>query len=158
MFWREKIVTPHRERKKHGNLSFAHARNTRGAVGLPWWSGTRGVIGFSLTRSTTLTAAVNNVAGIQQCTSVTRSITCYFLELQWSDTYWQKLGAKYGVCVRAFSFKTHNRKACGRVVLTDEQLQHADDFLHMANKTWLNCRIPRHSNYIPRSRLRGTQK
>ncbi|XP_068687384.1 uncharacterized protein [Montipora foliosa] len=64
-----------------------------------------------------------------------------------SDTYWQKLGAKYGVRVKAFSFKTHNRKACDRVVLSDEQLQQADDSLHMANKT-LKRRFPTGKAYV----------
>lgn len=133
------------------------------------------VIGFSLTRSTAPTAAVIlEMAGIQECwgyddfdldddvfvcleDAIRKKEESYFGNPKHyvlfsgaavgSDTYWQKLGAKYGVRVKAFSFKTHGRKACGRVVLSDELLQQADEFLHMANKT-LKRRFPTGKSYV----------
>lgn len=52
-----------------------------------------------------------------------------------SDLLWETLGSKYGVRVRAFSFETHGRRSSARVVLSNEQLKKADEFLHKANKT-----------------------
>ena len=52
-----------------------------------------------------------------------------------SDMYWQNLGAKFGVRVKAFSFEGHSRRNSARVVLSDEQLKQADEYLHKANRT-----------------------
>lgn len=64
-----------------------------------------------------------------------------------SDTYWQNLGAKFGVHVKAFSFKAHGRRNSARVVLDDEQLKQADDFLHKANKT-LKRHFPTSKSFV----------
>ena len=52
-----------------------------------------------------------------------------------SDTHWQNVGASFGVRVKAFSFQGHGKGSSDRVVLTDEQLKQADEYLHLANKT-----------------------
>lgn len=53
-----------------------------------------------------------------------------------SDLYWQRIGAKFGMRVKAFSFEAHNtRNSNARVVLSQEQLKEADEFLHNANRT-----------------------
>ena len=52
-----------------------------------------------------------------------------------SDLFWQKIGAKFGVHLKAFSFERHGGKNRARVVLSQEQLKEADEFLHRANKT-----------------------
>ena len=52
-----------------------------------------------------------------------------------SDLIWQKVGAKFGVHVKVFSFERHGGKNRARVVLSQEQLKEADEFLHRANKT-----------------------
>ena len=53
-----------------------------------------------------------------------------------SDLYWQRIGAKFGMKVKAFSFEAHNtRNSNARVVLSLEQLKKADEFLHNANRT-----------------------
>lgn len=64
-----------------------------------------------------------------------------------SDTYWQNLGTKYGVRVQAFSFKAHGGKTSARVVLNNEQLKQADEFLHKANKT-LKRHFPTRNNFV----------
>ena len=52
-----------------------------------------------------------------------------------SDMYWQNLGAKFGVRVKAFSFEGHGRRDSARVVLSSEQLKLADEYLLKANRT-----------------------
>ena len=52
-----------------------------------------------------------------------------------SDTHWQNVGASFGIRVKAFSFQGHGKRSSDRVVLTDEQLKQADEYLHRANKT-----------------------
>ena len=52
-----------------------------------------------------------------------------------SDMYWQYLGAKFGVRVKAFSFEGHGRRNSARVVLSSEQLNQADEYLFKANRT-----------------------
>ena len=53
-----------------------------------------------------------------------------------SDLYWQRIGTKFGMKVKAFSFEAHNtRNSNARVVLSLEQLKKADEFLHNANRT-----------------------
>ncbi|XP_028390789.1 uncharacterized protein LOC114515684 [Dendronephthya gigantea] len=53
-----------------------------------------------------------------------------------SDLYWQKIGAKFGIQTKAFSFEGHGSgNNSARVILFQQQLQQADAFLHKANKT-----------------------
>ena len=52
-----------------------------------------------------------------------------------SDMFWQNLGSKFGVRVKAFSFEGHGRRNNARVVLSDEQLKQADEYLLKANRT-----------------------
>ena len=64
-----------------------------------------------------------------------------------SDTCWQNLGAKYGVRVKAFSFAAHGKRNTARIVLNDEQLKQADEFLHKANKT-LKRHFPTSKSFV----------
>jgi len=64
-----------------------------------------------------------------------------------SDSYWQNLGAKYGVRVKAFSFAAHGTRNTARIVLNDEQLKQADEFLHKANKT-LKRHFPTSKSFV----------
>ena len=64
-----------------------------------------------------------------------------------SDMYWQNLGAKYGVRVKAFSFEAHGKRNTARVVLNNEQLKQADVFLHKANKT-LKRHFPTSKSFV----------
>lgn len=64
-----------------------------------------------------------------------------------SDMYWQNLGAKYGVRVKAFSFAAHGKRNTARIVLNDEQLKQADEFLHKANKT-LKRHFPTSKSFV----------
>ena len=64
-----------------------------------------------------------------------------------SDVCWQNLGAKYGVRVKAFSFAAHGKRNTARIVLNDEQLKQADEFLHKANKT-LKRHFPTSKSFV----------
>ena len=64
-----------------------------------------------------------------------------------SDMYWQNLGAKYGVRVKAFSFEAHGKRNTARVVLNNEQLKQADVFLRKANKT-LKRHFPTSKSFV----------
>ena len=64
-----------------------------------------------------------------------------------SDMFWQNLGAKYGVRIKAFSFEAHGGKNNARVVLSNEQLKQADEFLLKANKT-LKRHFPTSNNFV----------
>jgi len=64
-----------------------------------------------------------------------------------SDMFWQKLGAKFGVRVKVFSFADHGGRNSARVVLTDEQLKQADEFLHKANIT-LKRHFPTSKSFV----------
>ena len=71
-----------------------------------------------------------------------------------SDMYWQNLGAKYGVRVKAFSFQAHGKRNTARVVLNNEQLKQADVFLHKANKT-LKRHFPTSKSFVNNLRRRN---
>lgn len=64
-----------------------------------------------------------------------------------SDMYWQNLGAKYGVRVKVYSFAAHAKRNTARIVLNDEQLKQADEFLHKANKT-LKRHFPTSKSFV----------
>lgn len=64
-----------------------------------------------------------------------------------SDMHWQNVGAKFGVRVKAFSFENHGGRNSARVVLSDEQLKQADEFLHKANKT-LKRHFPTRKSFV----------
>ena len=64
-----------------------------------------------------------------------------------SDLYWQNLSAKFGVRVKAFSFEAHGKRNSARVVLTEEQLKQADEYLHKANIT-LKRHFPTTKNFV----------
>ena len=64
-----------------------------------------------------------------------------------SDMHWQNLGAKFGVRVKAFSFENHGGRNRARVVLSDEQLKQADEYLHKANKT-LKRHFPTSKSFV----------
>ena len=64
-----------------------------------------------------------------------------------SDMYWQNVGASFGIRVKAFSFEGHGKRSSDRVVLTDEQLRQADEYLHRANKT-LKRHFPTSKSFV----------
>ena len=64
-----------------------------------------------------------------------------------SDQHWQKLGAKFGVKVKAFSFERHGGKNGCRVVLSPNELKEADEYLYVANAT-LKRHFPTGKSFI----------
>ena len=58
-----------------------------------------------------------------------------------SNMYWQNVALQYGVTAKAFSFRNLHGGGENRIILDDEQLKLADDFLYKANRT-LQRRFP----------------
>ena len=64
-----------------------------------------------------------------------------------SDMYWQNLGTKFGVRVKAFSFEGHGIRNNATVVLSKEKLKQADEYLHKANRT-LKRHFPTEKSFV----------
>lgn len=63
--------------------------------------------------------------------------TCHSGGAEGSDDAWEKIGEKYGVITKAYSYKTKNHGSPNKVEISDEDYKEGVIEVHKANK-WLN--------------------
>ena len=72
-----------------------------------------------------------------------------------ADIFWEREGKKYGVTTVAYSFKNHIQVSENQLILTEEELQSANDHLRFADRTLKRNLGRLHSNYVRNLLLRN---
>lgn len=72
---------------------------------------------------------------------------CYSGGAQGADLFWGKVAAEFGHEVKHFVFSKHRHRSDDAIVLTDDLLKEADEYLIEANKT-LKRSYPTKNDYV----------
>lgn len=79
------------------------------------------------------------------------NITCHSGGAEGSDTAWEKIGEKFGVKTRSYSYKTHYHQSKNKVEISEEDYQEGTHEVNKANK-WLNrFGIQKYMNLLARN-------
>ena len=78
-------------------------------------------------------------------------LVCHSGGAEGSDTAWEKIGEKFGVSTKAYSFKTKSHKSPNKVEISEEDYKEGIEEVNRANK-WLNrYGIQKYMNLLARN-------
>ena len=79
------------------------------------------------------------------------SIVCHSGGAIGSDSYWESIGAKYGVKTMAYSYKTSNHKSINKVEISESDYQEGISEVNKANRHLGRFGINRYMNLLARN-------
>ncbi len=79
------------------------------------------------------------------------NITCHSGGAVGSDTYWESIGIKHGVKVRAYSYKTKYHISVNKVEISDEDYNNGVDEVNKANRHLGRFGIQKYMNLLARN-------
>jgi hypothetical protein len=79
------------------------------------------------------------------------NITCHSGGAQGSDTYWEKIGEKYGVKTKAYSYKTTYHVSDNKVEILESDYLEGVDEINKANKVLGRYGINKYMNLLARN-------
>lgn len=78
-------------------------------------------------------------------------ITCHSGGAEGADTAWEKIGEKFGVKTRAYSYKTNSHNSPNKVEISEEEFQEGIDEVNKANKWLYRFGINKYMNLLARN-------
>ena len=79
------------------------------------------------------------------------NITCHSGGADGSDSYWESIGAKYGVKTKAYSYKTSYHKSLNKIEISDSDYQEGVHEINKANKHMDRFGINKYMNLLARN-------
>lgn len=79
------------------------------------------------------------------------NITCHSGGAEGSDTYWEKIGEKYGVKTNAYSYKTKYHNSSNKKEISDDDYNEGIKMVNIANKTLNRYGISKYMNLLARN-------
>ena len=79
------------------------------------------------------------------------NITCHSGGAQGSDTHWEKIGEKYGVKTKAYSYKTSYHVSDNKVEISESDYLEGVDEINKANKLLARYGINKYMNLLARN-------
>lgn len=80
-----------------------------------------------------------------------KNITCHSGGATGSDSYWESIGARFGVKTRAYSYQTKYHTSPNKVEISDEDYKEGVDEINKANKHMDRFGINKYMNLLARN-------
>lgn len=77
--------------------------------------------------------------------------TCHSGGAKGSDTYWEEIGAEYGVETKAYSYKTKSHTSDNKVEISEEDFIEGIEMIKIANKKMRRSGINKYMNLLARN-------